>query len=172
VAAEVTRRFVTLYLGTAFADPGEMRRWHRARQVINYANLSTPAGLLIALIGGARPRRGEQGLIFAYGYRIPFPVAGAFTVGNVVLTKNPEGYLTGRLLDHEARHASQYAACVGLPMIVLYVIASGVSYALCGHPASWNPFERLAGLDDGGYPRHPARWRRRGGGSGHDVHHR
>ncbi|WP_204072976.1 hypothetical protein [Planotetraspora phitsanulokensis] len=150
-----------------------MRRWHRTRQVINYVNLSTPAGLLIALIGGARPCRGEQGLIFAHGYRIPFPVAGAFTVGNVVLTKNGEGYLTGRLLDHEARHANQYVACVGLPMIVLYVVAAGVSYAICGNPASWNPFERLADLDDGGYPHMAARWSRsREGRSGHDLHDR
>jgi hypothetical protein len=162
-----------LYLGAAFADSEVMRRWHRTRQVINYVNLSTPAGLLIALIGGARPRRGEQGLIFAHGYRIPFPVAGAFTVGNVVLTKNADGYLTGRLLDHEARHASQYVACVGLPMIVLYLVASGVSYALCGNPASWNAFERLAGLDDGGYPHQTVRWRRsREGRSDHDVHDR
>ncbi|MEZ0073515.1 hypothetical protein [Planotetraspora sp. GP83] len=134
--------------------------WHRARQVINYVNLSTPLGLLIALIGGARPRRGGRGLILAHGYRIPFPVAGAFTVGNVILTRHDEGYLTGRLLDHESRHATQWAACVGLPMLVLYVLAVGLSYAVCGDHASWNPFERLADLEDGGYARQSARWRR------------
>ncbi|MEV1199182.1 hypothetical protein [Microbispora rosea] len=139
-----------------------MRRSHRVRQVINYVNLSTPLGLLIARIGGARTRRGERGLVYAHGYRIPFPVAGAFTVGNVVLTKHGEGYLTGCLLDHESRHATQYAFCVGLPMLVLYVLASAVSYAVCGHPASWNLFERMAGLDDGGYPRTHPWWRRRG----------
>lgn len=137
-----------------------MRRSHRVRRVVNYVNLSTPLGMLIACIGGARPRRGEQGLVYAYGYRIPFPVAGAFTVGNVIITRHAEGYLTGGLLDHESRHATQYAACVGLPMIVLYLLASALSVVICGHPASWNVFERLAGLEDGGYPRLPPWWRR------------
>lgn len=137
-----------------------MRRSHRFRQVINYANLSTPLGLLIVLIGGARLRHGERGLVYAYGYRLPFPVAGAFTVGNVIMTKHAEGYLTGRLLDHESRHATQYATCVGLPMLVMYALASAFSLAVCGHLASWNVFERLAGLEDGGYPRLAPRWRR------------
>ncbi|MBP2707677.1 hypothetical protein JOL79_28230 [Microbispora sp. RL4-1S] len=137
-----------------------MRRAHRVRQVVNYVNLSTPLGLLIARIGRATTRRGERGLVYAHGYRIPFPVAGAFTVGNVILTKHPDGYLTGPLLDHESRHATQYAACVGLPMLVLYVAASGLSLLVCGHPASWNVFERLAGLDDGGYPYALPLWRR------------
>jgi hypothetical protein len=137
-----------------------MRRWHRVRQVVNFVNLSTPTGLFIALIGGARPRRGEQGLIYAHGYRIPFPVAGAFTVGNVILTKHEDGYLSGKLLDHESRHATQYVACVGLPMLVFYVVAVGVSFVICGNPASWNVFERLADLDDGGYPRLGPWWKR------------
>ncbi|MDH2429897.1 hypothetical protein [Sphaerisporangium sp. TRM90804] len=146
-----------------------MRPRHRARSVINYANLSTPLGLLIALIGRARLRRGEHGLIHAYGYRIRFPVAGAFTVGNVVLTAHGEGYLTGALLRHEARHATQWACCAGLPLLPLYVLAVVFSVVVCGHPASWNVFERLADLDEGGYPRHPSRWRRgrrRAGGAG------
>ena len=137
-----------------------MRRLHRVRQVVNYVNLSTPAGLLIALLGGARTRRGEHGLLFAHGYRIPFPVAGAFTVGNVILTRHQEGYLTGRLLDHESRHATQYMACVGLPMLALYLLAAGMSLLICGNPASWNVFERLANLDDGGYERRSPWWRR------------
>ena len=137
-----------------------MRRLHRVRQVVNYVNLSTPAGLLIALLGGARTRRGEHGLLFAHGYRIPFPVAGAFTVGNVILTRHQEGYLTGRLLDHESRHATQYMACVGLPMLALYLLAAGMSLVICGNPASWNVFERLANLDDGGYERRSPWWRR------------
>ncbi|GAA3823271.1 hypothetical protein GCM10022226_49780 [Sphaerisporangium flaviroseum] len=129
--------------------------------MLNYVNLSTPFGLLIAVIGRAEVRRGEHGLVYAHGYRIRFPVAGAFTVGNVVLTAHEEGYLTGALLRHEARHATQYAFCVGLPMLPLYILAVLVSVVVTGHPASWNLFERLAGLDDGGYPRHPSRWRRR-----------
>jgi hypothetical protein len=137
-----------------------MLRRHRTRQVINYVNLSTPLGLLIALIGRAAVRRGEDGLLYAHGYRLRFPVAGAFTVGNVVLTAHPDGHLTGALLRHESRHATQYALCVGLPLLPLYVAAVVLSWALCGHHASWNVFERLADLDDGGYPRQPSRWRR------------
>ncbi|MEV0969087.1 hypothetical protein [Microtetraspora glauca] len=135
-------------------------RWHRFRQVVNVVNLSTPVGLLIALIGGATPRKGEHGLILAHGYRIPFPVAGAFTVGNVVLTKNQDGYLVGELLAHESRHATQYVLCAGLPMLPLYVIAAAVSLVVCGDPASCNVFERLAGLEDGGYARRHPWWRR------------
>jgi hypothetical protein len=137
-----------------------MRTWHRVRQVVNYLNLSTPLGLLISVLGGARRTRGPQGLILAYGYRIGFPVAGAFTVGNVVLTKNDEGYLEGRLLDHEARHATQYACCVGVVMLPLYLLAVVVSFVICGNQAAYNVFERLAGLEDGAYPRVPPRWRR------------
>jgi hypothetical protein len=36
-------------------------------------------------------------------------------------------------------------------MIPLYLLCAGVSLALCGDYASYNPFERLAGLADGGY---------------------
>ncbi|MDF5754642.1 hypothetical protein [Spongiactinospora sp. TRM90649] len=138
-----------------------MSGWQRVRQVINWINLSTLFGLFIAKLGRARLSHGPRGLIFAYGYRIPFPIANAFTLGNVVLTKNPEGFLHGCLLDHENRHATQYAFCLGIVMLPLYVVALAVSYALCGHQGSWNIFERLAGLDDGGYPHTPVRWRRR-----------
>ncbi|MFC4058318.1 hypothetical protein ACFOWE_08435 [Planomonospora corallina] len=137
-----------------------MRRWHRTRRALNYANLSTPVGLLVARLGRARLTAGPDGLLLAYGYRIPFPVAGAFTVGNVVLTRHGEGYLTGALLRHEARHASQYAACAGLPMLPLYVAAAALSLLVCGNPASWNVFERLAVLEDGGYRRRPPWWSR------------
>ncbi|WP_214109049.1 hypothetical protein [Acrocarpospora catenulata] len=137
-----------------------MKPRHQARRVINWVNLSTPLGLLIARVGGATVRRGDLGLVYAHGYRIPFPIAGAFTVGNVILTKHPDGFLHGRLLAHEARHASQYAACLGLPMLVLYVLNLTLSYAVTGDLASWNVFERMANLEDGGYRRCPPRWRR------------
>ncbi|OUC95011.1 hypothetical protein [Streptosporangium minutum] len=135
-----------------------MRRLHRVRRTLNYVNLSTPLGLLVARLGGARTAAGPGGLILAHGYRIPFPVAGAFTVGNVVLTRHEEGYLAGDLLRHEDRHASQYMACVGLPMLPLYVVAVVVSVLICGHQASWNVFERLANLEDGNYPRKTPWW--------------
>ncbi|NUW35265.1 hypothetical protein HTZ77_28095 [Nonomuraea sp. SMC257] len=131
---------------------------YRFRRVVNYVNLSTPLGLLISVIGGASRQSGPNGLILAHGYRYRFPIAGAFTVGNVVLTRRTE--LDERLILHEGRHATQWAWCVGLPMLPLYLLSMLVSVIVCGHQASYNVFERLAGLDDGGYPRAPLRWRR------------
>ncbi|MGW0804326.1 hypothetical protein [Nonomuraea sp. NPDC002799] len=139
-----------------------MDRRFRFRRTANYINLATPLGLLISLIGGTTRQNGPNGLILAFGYRYRFPIAGAFTVGNVVLTKRDS--LDDRLILHEGRHATQWAWCVGLPMLPLYVLAMLVSVVVCGHQASYNVFERLADLDDGGYPRAPLRWRRRAAG--------
>jgi len=143
-----------------------MRPWYRFRQVANCLNLSTPLGLAIAVTGRARLSRGEYGLIYAHGFRIPM-MAGAFTVGNVIVTGRRDGYLTGRLLEHESRHATQYVWCLGLPMLVLYLLASLLSICTCGNPGSWNIFERRANLADGGYPDKDPWWRttrRRAGG--------
>jgi hypothetical protein len=135
-----------------------MNRRYRFRRAVNYANLATPLGLLISIIGGAARRPGPNGLILAFGYRYGFPIAGAFTVGNVVLTRR--NALDERLILHEGRHATQWAWCAGLPMLPLYLLAMLVSMIVCGHQASYNIFERLADLDDGGYPRAPVWWRR------------
>ena len=136
-----------------------MNRRYRFRRAVNYLNLATPLGLLISIVGGAARQPGPDGLILAYGYRYRFPIAGAFTVGNVVLTR--QNFLDDRLIRHEGRHATQWACCVGLPMLPLYVLAMLASVLVCGHQASYNVFERLADLDDGGYPRAPLWWRRR-----------
>lgn len=135
-----------------------MERRFRFRRTANFINLATPLGLLISFIGGATRQSGPDGLILAFGYRYRFPIAGAFTVGNVVLTRRHA--LDERLIRHEARHATQWAWCVGLPMLPLYLLSMAVSVVVCGHQASYNVFERLADLDDGGYPRAPLRWRR------------
>ncbi|MCF6467457.1 hypothetical protein FAF44_03385 [Nonomuraea sp. MG754425] len=138
-----------------------MDRRFRFRRAVNYLNLSTPLGLLVAVVGGASRQAGPDGLVLAFGYRYRFPVAGAFTIGNVVLTSRDA--LSGRLVQHEGRHATQWAWCLGLPMLPLYLAAMLVSVILCGHQASYNVFERLAGLDDGGYPSRRVWWRRTGG---------
>jgi hypothetical protein len=135
-----------------------MDRRYRFRRVVNYVNLSTPLGLLISVVGGATRQNGPDGLVLAFGYRYRFPIAGAFTVGNVVLTRSDR--LDSRLVRHEGRHATQWAWCVGLPMLPLYLFAMLGSVLLCGHQATYNPFERLADLEDGGYPRAPLWWRR------------
>lgn len=125
----------------------------RVREVMNWLNLSTPLGLLIAIAGGATIRRGVRGTHIAVGYRWRFALADVFTIGNVIVTSKDEGWLDARprLLCHEDRHCTQYAWCVGPGMVVLYVVSAGVSWALSGNHASYNPFERLANLDDGGY---------------------
>ncbi|MEV4289064.1 hypothetical protein AB0K40_26455 [Nonomuraea bangladeshensis] len=138
-----------------------MERRYRVRRAANYVNLATPFGLLISVVGGATRRPGPDGLILAFGYRYRFPIAGAFTVGNVVLTRRDS--LDERLILHEGRHATQWAWCVGLPMLPLYLLAMLASVAVCGHQATYNVFERLADLEDGGYPRVPPRWRRHPG---------
>jgi hypothetical protein len=134
---------------------------HRVRQVVNAVNLSTALGLLLAATARRAPgrlRRGPDGLIVAGGYRLPLPIASAFTVGNVILVRDVSGLSdTSRLLRHEGRHSTQYAWCLGIVMIPFYGACAGASMLLCGDWASYNPFERLAGLSDGGYERRPLR---------------
>jgi hypothetical protein len=132
-----------------------VRRALRLRQVANWANLSTPLGLLVARLGRARTEAGPDGLVLARGYRLRVPAAPAFTVGNVVLERVDDAVLARRprLLVHESRHATQYALCAGPLLLPLYGLAALWSWLRAGDPATCNVFERLAGLEDGGYPR-------------------
>lgn len=141
---------------------GRMQSW-RVRQALNAVNGSTILGLGVAAAGRADLQRGPDGLVLATGARLAPPGARALTLGDVVITRQGEDWLLRRprLLRHEARHAWQYAACLGLPMLPLYVVAAGWSYARGGDVAVHNPFERLAGLSDGGYPAVSARRRTR-----------
>jgi hypothetical protein len=127
----------------------------RLRQAANVVNLSTPLGVLVALLGRARLARGPDGLVLARGYRLRVPPAPAFTLGNVVLLRLDDGALARRprLLAHESRHATQYAWCVGPVMLPLYGLAAGWSWLRCRDVATYNVFERHAGLGDGGYAR-------------------
>ena len=130
-----------------------MRARYRVRAAANLVNGSTAAGVLVALAGRARVRRAGDGLLVAAGYRLPVPVAPAFCLGNVLVTRGPDEQFRGatRLFAHEARHATQYAWCGGLPMLPLYGAAALVSWALTGDFGARNGFERWAGLADGGY---------------------
>jgi hypothetical protein len=134
----------------------------RVKRVVNVLNGSTALGCVVATVGGARIATGPRGLLVATGYRIPVPAASAFTIGNVVTTGHDRVWLDERpgLLRHEERHTWQYVACLGVPMVPLYLVAAGWSYLRGGDPAVHNPFERLAGLADGGYPTVSARSRR------------
>lgn len=132
----------------------------RLRVVVNYLNLTTPVGLGIASLARATVRRGPAGLYVAAPYRLPVPANVCFTVGNVVLCRRDPDWLLATeratLLDHEARHATQYAF-LGLLLWPLYGLASAWSWCATGTYGAHNPFERLAGFRDGGYTDAPLR---------------
>ena len=133
-----------------------MTAWQWVKLVGNFLNLSTVAGAVVGVLGRATFSRGPRGLFFANGYKLGFPVAGAFTIGNVVLSKHERSYFDDpALVRHEERHSWQYFCLIGLPMLPLYVVAVAVSFLLTGDPASRNPFERLADLKEGGYVERP-----------------
>jgi hypothetical protein len=136
-----------------------MRGRYRVRAAVNLVNGSTVAGMVVALAGRARPRAGGDGLLVAGGYRLPVPVAPAFCLGNVLITRRTEDEFRGdgRLFAHEARHATQYAWCGGLGMLPLYGVAALVSWGLTGDFGTRNVFEVRAGLADGGYSVKPLR---------------
>lgn len=138
---------------------GPMHRRDRLRSVLNWMNGSTLLGLAAAKLVGCELRSASRGLIFAHRYSPGLPKASAFTVGNVVLFRaGPEVVaLRPQLVEHEARHCTQYAFCLGLPFLPAYFLAAGVSWLLTGDPASRNVFERGAGLQEGGYVERPLR---------------
>lgn len=136
-----------------------MRPAYRVRLVANLVNGSTLTGVLVAAAGRATLARAHDGLLVGVGYRLPVPVAPAFCIGNVILARSDHATLAARrpLVTHEARHATQYACCAGLPMLPLYFLAAGVSWGLTGDFGARNIFERRAGLADGGYTDRPLR---------------
>ena len=133
----------------------------RVRNLANWCNLSTPLGLAVALIGRARIFRGPRGLWMAEGYRLAFPVAGAFTLGSVVITASPswtriEERQPG-LLAHEENHTWQYAYSLGLLYLPAYTACMCWSWLRTGDRAAANFFERAADLALGGYAHRPTR---------------
>jgi hypothetical protein len=134
-----------------------MRPRLRVRQAVNLANGSTLAGLGVAALGGAEVARRADGLFTGTGYRLPVPLAPAFCLGNVIVTRRDGLDPGSRLFRHEARHATQFAWCGGVVMVPLYLAAAGASWVLTGDFGARNVFERLAGLADGGYADQPLR---------------
>ena len=128
---------------------------HRTRAALTALNGTTGAGLLLAMLSGARVRRGRDGILIAEGYRLRVPPNSCFTVGSVILTRRTADWLLAEeraaLLAHESRHASQYAV-LGPLFWPAYWFACGWSYSLTKSYGARNFFERNAGLKDGGYP--------------------
>lgn len=137
--------------GTA-SRPQTATQW--LRWVGNTTNLSTPLGLAVAAVGRSRIRSGPRGLWLADGYRPRFPVAGAFTVGNVVVTGREDwaAYLAEAptTLAHEERHTWQWLA-LGPLFLPAYAVSMGWSWLRTGDRAAANVFEQHAGLALGGY---------------------
>jgi hypothetical protein len=128
---------------------------HLARTIVTAVNGTTGAGLLVALAGGARIRRGRDGVLIAEHYRRQVPPATCFTVGSVIMTRRTADWLLAEeraeLFRHERHHAGQYA-WLGPLFWPAYWAACGYSYATTGSWGSRNIFERRAGLAAGGYP--------------------
>lgn len=141
-------------MSSSWPDPLPHTPWTRVRTVLNWVNLSTPLGLLIARLGGATVVRRGRGTYLATGYRHGFPVASAFTVGSVITSRHDVAYFAQRpvLLQHEDRHCTQYAFVLGVAMLPVYLVCVGLSWVVAGDHWSYNPFERLANLADGNYP--------------------
>jgi hypothetical protein len=100
-------------------------------------------------------RKGPRGLYLAENYRFSFPKAGAFTVGNVIITGGQWSDLRARypqLLSHEETHTWQYLYCLGMPYYLFYSACMAWSKLRTGDRATGNFFERQAGLAEGGYP--------------------
>lgn len=134
----------------------------RLRHVANMLNGSTLLGLLLARCARCSVSAGPRGLLIAKGYQWRLPFARAFAVGNVLIFRRAPGdpAVQPLLLEHEERHCTQYAWCLGLPFFPLYFLAAGWSLLRTGNAGSGNIFERLAGLESGGYPRMRRRPRR------------
>lgn len=130
--------------------------WHLIRAATNVVNLSTPLGLVVAGLGRASLSPASGGIILAENYRLGFPKASAFTIGNVVLvphrTMAQAQWHHPDLLAHEDAHATQYAMSLGVVFLPLYLMANAWSWLRTGTVWQANVFERLAGLASGGYP--------------------
>ena len=124
--------------------------------VMNTVNLTTAAGWLVARAAGCQPNP-RDGYWEATGYRCRFPYAGAFTMGCIVISKEP---VSAAVWEHEKSHMRQYAL-LGPLFWPAYGLAAGYSLLRTGDWWSRNVFERRAGLVAGGYAENPVRRLRR-----------
>lgn len=139
--------------------PSTRHRSGLVRSWVNLLNGSTAAGVLLAQAGGASTRPGPELLLLAEGYRWPFPTGGAFTVGDVVISRHRLEELTRRyprVLCHEERHSRQWMV-LGPLFLPLYLLTMAWSWLRTGDRAAACWFEVSAGLADGGYQQVPTR---------------
>ncbi|AQP45293.1 hypothetical protein [Tessaracoccus flavus] len=124
------------------------------RDIANVLNLSTPLGLVLGAVARGRFRR-RSSLVIVDRARLPLLRASAVTVGSVVIipTRSLEEAeaRVPTLMAHEDEHAWQWAYCLGLPFVPLYVASMAWSMVRSGDRATANHFEVQAGLAAGGY---------------------
>jgi hypothetical protein len=127
---------------------------------LTWVNTTTPLAVVLAAAARTPLRRGPGGLLIAEGYRWRVPRPTCFTVGGVIFTRRTAAWLLDvrreHLLRHETRHVGQYAV-LGPLFLPAYAVASGWSWCVTGAYGCRNPFERHAGLADGGYRDLPLR---------------
>ncbi|MCX5528766.1 hypothetical protein OG342_38965 [Streptomyces bobili] len=142
---------VQLASGASFAAAGSEGGgglWETTRAVVN-APVSG-AALLYGVGKGGEVHRGDHGTTAVV---LDDGVVRAGTMfGTVFLTDQrmeADSPRTQRLAEHEARHADQWAAfsLAGGPAAFPALYALDEAF----FPGAFNHFERLAGLDDGGY---------------------
>ncbi len=124
--------------------------------VLNAVNLTTATGWLVARAARC-PVSARDGYWEATGYRWRFPDAGAFTIGCLVISRQP---VPAAVWEHEKSHMRQYAL-LGPLFWPAYGLAAGYSLLRTGDWWSRNVFERRAGLVAGGYADNPLRRLRR-----------
>lgn len=134
----------------------------RVIATVNWLNLTTVSGLAVARVSRCSISHRDR-CFYAVGYRPRFPLAGAFTIGSVVIARTP---LDERVWQHELGHVRQYAWC-GPMFVPLYGFAAAWSWVRTGDWWSRNIFERRAGLAAGGYVQRPARSLRKSRRGGH-----
>ena len=113
---------VAVWLG-GLADAMEARPDHVAAHAVDADShgrqLDQPEHPARTARGAARRRHsqlgGDAARTCAAATVSAFPVAGAFTVGSVIISKHDHDWLEARprLLQHEDRHCTQYAFLVG-----------------------------------------------------------
>ena len=122
-------------------------------------------GVLVGVFARGAPTWDSRfGLLVFMNCRIVWPRAAAMTFGDIVVVRRGNWQQVADiplpLMQHEAKHASQYLFALGLPYFPLYWCACAYSWLKCGDHWSFNVFEVKAGLQNGGYLKNPSNWAR------------
>ena len=132
-----------------FARNTAKRGYQVGRAGINVANGSTTIGLIYGLAAGGSCRGSRQECTIVCSSSKRFIQRGGTTIGGVFVTKFSERNVTPKLLAHEAKHSDQWMVG-GWAFGALY-LAEELRVKAMGGSEGCNIFERMAGLEGGGY---------------------